>query len=197
MKKPIVIIVSIMAVITAIMLLAYFGAVGIDSRAITEDEKKLLLTTAQFNSAVAARFSHQPCESFIAKTNMDGSLELEYEYDSQKDPNSPFLFFKSEAEINKTVGDAEESFKMSIAAYKTGAAMAKGRKIIAQPDFFTLGEQNYAARIEDDGRVVGHIILTRVGKIVHKLLTLGMILETRDEVETLLEPVLAESKKRQ
>ncbi|MEM8954705.1 MAG: hypothetical protein AAGD22_11180 [Verrucomicrobiota bacterium] len=196
MKKVLIVFGSVAAAIALLGVLFYIGARGVSVRPMFEDEKELLLPLSCFNPEYASQFSFEKCESFLAKTNIDGSLELEYRYDSDRDPNSPFLFYTSEAEINRSIKDAETSFSMSIAAYKTGVALVKGRTIAPLTDFFTLGERNYAARIEDDGIQVGNIVVTRQGKIVHSLLVIGMTFDSRDEIEALMSPVVLASKAR-
>lgn len=83
---------------------------------------------------------------------------------------------------------------MSIAAYKAETNLVAGRKMLPLTDFFTLGEQNYVAQVVDEEHVVGNIVVTRQGRIVRSLLTFGMTFDSPDELETLMRPIMSESK---
>lgn len=58
--------------------LIFLGARGLGSRPTTVDEQKLLLNlSSNFRPDYLDQFSLTRCESSMAKTNLDGRLELE------------------------------------------------------------------------------------------------------------------------
>jgi hypothetical protein len=183
------------AIFTVGALLVILGVKGVASRAPTAAERRLLVSVGELGQFGISNLNRDLCESHVAKRNLDGSLEIEYEYDSDRDAESEeLLFFKSEAEINSSVSDAEECFGMRIAAYKAGASLVQGRRIEENPALFSLGDQRYSALITQDGSVIGNVLVVRQGTVVHSLLMMGRYLSDPEDLEHLLKPVLERSK---
>ncbi len=175
----------VFAVVVATVILVSFK--GVSSRDVRDDERRLLVTVDNLAPYAVIPGDRSLCESYIAKHNIDGSLELEYEYDTEKDPMSEdVLFFKSEAEISDTVPLAKESFATRISAYKMGSSLVSGRKLQEKPSLFSLGEDNYAAIITQDGNPIGNVVVTRKGATVHSLVILGVYFDEREHLESLL-----------
>ncbi len=174
--------------------LLYFGYNGISSREITEDEKLLLLNLDNFYRYTNKNLFPESCEKYSVKTNLDGSLELEYMYDSEKDTLSDFLYLSSDAEINRTDKDAKESFKMTIGAYHVGSKFVKGRKIQEIPNFLELGDQSYFAMVVQDSFNIGNTVVIREGKTIHSLIILGLYFEDADILKSMFSSILYVSK---
>ena len=87
-----------------------------------------MVTVEQLEDHAAIPGRRSLCESYSAKLNLDGSWELEYEYDSDRNPRAEgFLYLNSEAEWNNSVRLAKESFANLVTAYKLGTKLASGR----------------------------------------------------------------------
>jgi len=188
--------VAVVALVAVSAVLVVVAIRGVSSREPTQAEKEMLVQASRLADYGADNLNPTLCETFKAKTNLDGSLELEYEYDSDRDPKSKqSLFFKSEAEINRSVRDARESYFMQIAAYKAGALLVKGRSIQESPELLSLGEQNFSALIMQDGKPLGNVVVIRQAATVHSLLTIGLYFDEADDLRSLLRGVMEKSKK--
>jgi hypothetical protein len=194
MKRALVVLGSVAIVALVLGVLLRLGCKGISTREPTEEEMQLLIPVSRLEPLGVTGLNPGACESVIAKRNLDGSLELEYEYDSERAPESSrFLFYKSEAEISDSAEDARESHMLQVAAYKAGTMLVKGRKLERSSASFSVGEQNYLGTVTQDGKPLGTVAVVRQGTIVHSVLILGLYFDDPEQLKTLLKPVLAKS----
>ncbi|MBN2056954.1 hypothetical protein JW905_18655 [bacterium] len=183
---------SLLAMVTVAGSLLFFGMKGIGTRPLQEDEKTLLISIDD----LAAYFDPIPgdrrlCERSVAKRNMDGCLELEYSYDTDRDPGAEhFLYLSSEAELWKSEAAAAESCRERIAAYKTGIKIRSGRTFRETPELFSLGEGSWVAMVFQGDRPVGNIVVTRQSGTVHSLIVYGLVFDERDLLEALFQPLV-------
>jgi len=178
-------------------LLVYVAVRGIGARQPTREEKRLLLTVGALEDYGVGDPTASQCEVWTAKWNVDRSLELEYEYDTDRHPQGRRRFYlDSEAEINRSVRDARESYSMSVAAYKVGMALAGGVKVRAWDRSLSAGDQSYVADLLRDDEPVGNIVVVRQGRVLHSLIIIGLYFTKAEDLGSLLAPVLAESRER-
>src|SRR5688572_19083063 len=175
-KKAIVIAVVVVVVSGFLLVAGFFGLAfisvkGVWSREPTAAEKELLIHVSRLEAYGRTAPSPSSAESYRAQWNLDGSFTLEYEYDSDKDPEiEEFLFMTSEAEVNRGVREAKESYTLTIGAYKVGVKLVNGRLIQPSNESLALGDDSYSALIRQDGKPIGNIAVVRQGKAVHSLL---------------------------
>jgi hypothetical protein len=188
--KRILILLALLAGAICIGAVLYLvGSRGIHRRAPTEEEKRLLVHISELEEYGLSGEGLAACETYVAKTNLDGSLEIEYKYDSDLDPGCEvYLYLVSQVETDASVAAASESFRYLISAYKLGASAVEGREVREVPGLITLGDESYGAIIEQDGEPVGNAIVVRRGTSVHSLLLLGFTFESRELLEELLRP---------
>lgn len=164
---------------------------GIASRKVSEDERSRLVTIDTLAEYCTISGERSLCESSVTRHNLDGSLEVEYTYDSSNDPKAKdFLFVNSTAETDRTTRLARETFRCNVGVYKLGTKLAKGVKLEKQPDLFSLGDDNYAANVTRDGKIIGTVVVTRKGKTVYSLCVYGIYFGERDTLESLLGPTM-------
>jgi hypothetical protein len=177
---------GVLILLLAVAALLTISFTGLSSRDVLEEERHLLISADDLAMHTAIPGSRTLCESYLAKRNVDGSLELEYKYDTDEDPNAEeFLFLKSEAETSSTITLAKQSFADRITAYKMGASVVAGRKLEENRELFLLGEENFAAIVTQDGSAVGNIVVTRKGATVHSLILYGVHFNDRKTIESL------------
>lgn len=155
----------------------------------SESERALLIPVSDMERYGARCLNPDAAESYSAKRNLDGSLELEYEYDwEEDDEGAPPVWIVSEAEINANAEDASESLEYRVKAYALGiAASGADVDVVEDADLFPWGDEAYAARTVSEGYTLGNIVVVRQGRTVLSLLTLGLDLE-RDQLRSLFEP---------
>ena len=181
------------AVLASVIVLGV-SVVGCSSSEVQDDEKKLLVTVRDLEAYGVVVADPTEGETFLSKRNLDGSTEIEYEYDSEKDPtNTDNLWVKSEAEIHKTAELANTAFDDRITAYKIGGFLGSSEvRISEDPDLFTWGDENYSAYFEKNGIKLGNIIVVRKGNTVFSLLITGLYFDDPQLLYDLLGPKLNE-----
>lgn len=195
MKKPALVLLIAGAVIGGFVAVAgtvgalvYFGARGFGVRPPTEDEKKLVVTAS---TLAGYRKTDPKCETLTFKRTLDGSREIEAEYDSTK-CDTELLSFTANAEIARSMRDARESFALLIAAYKIGANLG-GVTMQQAPALLAAGDQHYAAQLKQGENVVGNVFVVRQGRVVHGLFIVGLTFDDSEQIQELLAPLLEES----
>ena len=174
------------------VILSGFIFIGCTTRNIREEEKDLLVTVEELEN-YGLNINHPAeGESYILKTNFDGSTEIEYEYDSKKDSNNDDnLWLKSEAEISNTPDEAIISFKDRINAYKLGLAIGSSDiEIVEDPELFDLGDESYGAYLAAGERNLGNLLVIRKGNTVFSLLLTGKYIDNPQLLHELMIPKL-------
>ncbi len=192
MKKVILIVLAVL-VLGAIGLgsLFFIGIRGISTREPTAAEKTMLLTSEVFEQYGFTNLFHETCGSYSAKLNIDGSTEVEFEYDNSLHAESDVFYLQSDAMLEPTEKDAEESFKIMVGAMKVGLKIG-GCRAEEQAGLCTLGDRNYAATIFNaENYPAGTMAVIRNGRIMHSLMVVGIYFDTREDLEELLAPVIS------
>jgi hypothetical protein len=134
-------------------------------------------------------------ETLVAIRNFDGSVNIEYEYSSSRDPHAEsFLSVSSSVLVFPNSLSAIQTFKMQQIALKAGTKLAK-LKIVDMPQLTTLGDQRYAALMERDGEPYGNLFLIRKGRVVHMSTISGVVVDEPAEAQIVLGPVIAETER--
>ncbi|MBN1317369.1 MAG: hypothetical protein JXA42_17945 [Anaerolineales bacterium] len=166
--------------------------VACSTKEIKEEEKALLVTIRDLEGyGVIVKYPAKG-ESFQVKTNLGDSTEIEYEYDSEKDPESTEnLWIKSEAEILDNDELASTEFDDRISAYKLGAFLGNSDvEIREDPELFSLGDENFSAYFELDGKKFGNVLVVRKGNVVLSLLIAGLYFDDPLLLHELMAPRL-------
>jgi len=164
--------------------------VGCSSREIQDDEREFLVIVRDLEAFGVVLDDPNDGELFQVKTNFDGSVEIEYEYDSENDPsNTDILWLISEAEINKTDELASTAFGDRISAYKIGSSIA-GAEFSEDPKLFTLGDENYSAYMMKDDTKIGNVLVIRKGNTIFSLLIGGVYFDDPQLLHELMSPKL-------
>jgi len=180
----------------SILLISLVGfclvVLGCSSREIRDEEKTLLVTIRDLEEFGVVTNDQTNGETYLVKRNLDGSTEIEYEYDSERDSvNTNYLWLKSEAEVNETVELANSAFDDRISAYKLGASLGSGElEIIEDPKLFTLGDESFSAFFEKDGIKLGNVLVIRKDNIVFSLLLTGIYFDDPQLLHNLMSPKL-------
>ena len=125
---------------------------------------------------------------------MDGSLRYDCEYDSDHIPNAKRdLYFSSGAHYFPTDIQAQERFKETVASYKRGAESVRGRYVHVQPHLLKMGDESYAAYIQNGKNIVGNIFVIRRGRTLHELVVGGIYFDEQAGVHRLFAPIVAAS----
>ncbi|HEX5104885.1 MAG TPA: hypothetical protein VFV87_13790, partial [Pirellulaceae bacterium] len=132
-------------------------------------------------------------EVWLTKRNLDGSLEIEYEYDPERAPGAgEDISLMSSASIEPSESSARESFGMTLAAYRLGFGIydVQAREL---PHAMPGADQSHFALIVKDGNPVGNMVVVQQGKRVHGLLLIGLYFDDPQELDDLLRPTIDRS----
>lgn len=175
------------------MILLSLIIMGCSTTSVTEEEKNLLITIYDIAAAgIEVGHTTNAGEKYAARRFVNGTTEVEYEYDSENDPeNSKIVIFYSEADTYRNEDLAIEGFYDAIEAYNLGAKVgSEDIDVVETPSHFTLGEQNYSAFLEVDGVRFGNIVVARKNTLVYSLLLAGPYIRTSQTLHALIGPKL-------
>lgn len=185
-----------MAVGAGMFVLLAAGAVvvsksGVASREATGQEKRLLVTVDRIAQFVDIPGKRSLCETCVTRKNFTGSTELEYLYDTDKDPDArKFLYLVSEAETLNSETRAKETFSDQVQAYQLGTSLVAGRKMEPKPYLSTLGDDRYSSTVTQDGKPIGNIVVARKGSVVYSLVIFGVYFEDQQSLESLFDSAM-------
>lgn len=176
----------------AVAVVAAISFRGVAPRSeLTAAEKSLLVQVDDLVAFGIVPRTGRTTESFRAKRNVDGSLELEYAYRGE-DATPPFSL-KSEAEVCETDVSAADSLAARVSAYRLGFRLAgeKGTELCDQPAPAGVGAGTYLGQVRSHGRPVGCALVTRRGRTVFSVLLSGVFIDDAEDWAALLGPRLA------
>ena len=173
--------------------LIYVGMAGVATREPTDAERQTLVTIRDLESFGVEAGRLEEREVWQSKRNLDGSLEIEYEYDPDLAPGpGEMISLMSSAEINSTESSARESFNMTIAAYQLGFGLYDVQSRDQSHAMAGVDQSRFALIVKNE-KPVGNMIVVRQGKRVHGLLLIGLYFEDPQELEDLLRPTVERS----
>ncbi len=126
---------------------------------------------------------------------MDGSMRVQCKYDSDRVPGSHKLYHVSEAQFFTTDIEAKDAFKTYIAAYRKGVERNRGRYVHPAPELLHLGDESYAAYMQNGKTIIGNIFLVRRGRVLHTLLVSRVYFDNADDVHRLFAPMIEAGRK--
>lgn len=179
---------GVIGLAAAVVAFGYFAVKGVSSEPPTEEQKRLVLNAATFETYDVKL--DPKCIKLTSKRNLDRTREISFEHDC----DGSNVYVSSGVEICPSERDARESFVISVGAYRTGVAIGDG-DLQPRDELLPLGEQRYAAIIRNAGKPVGNIFVVRQGRVLHSLLVTGIYFSEAEDVRELFTPLLAESRK--
>jgi hypothetical protein len=160
----------------------------------TEADRRIVLTADKL-MPLGIDEPNADAETLTAVRNFDGSVNIEYEYSSARDPYAEsYLAVSSSVFVFPNALSAMQMYKMQQLGLKAGTKLAK-LKLTEMPQLHDLGDQRYAALMSRDGEPYGNLFLIREGRVVHMSTISGVVMDERSEAEKVLGPVIAETKK--
>ena len=179
--------------IIGIIVVIPFSLAGCISTDENEDELPLLITIKDVaNQGVDVGTTSSDGENYVTRRYLNGTTEVEYEYDSDNDPaNSSLVIFYSEADTHRNDDLARDAFHDAVDAYLLGAEFGNSDvQVVEVPGSFTLGEQNYSAVIQSDGVNMGNLVVTQKGNLVYSLILGGPYIQYKQTLINLIGPKL-------
>lgn len=126
---------------------------------------------------------------------MDGSMRVECKYDSDRVPGSKRLYSLSEAQFFATEIEAKDAFKHNIAVYRKSVESNRGVYVHPAPELLKMGDESYAAYIQDGKTIIGNIFVLRHGRVLHTLLVNRVYFGYAEDIQRLFAPMIEAGKK--
>ena len=123
----------------------------------------------------------------ITKTRyIDGSYDIDYEFDLPDDADAPYLNCTVTVEKNST--DAMLSYGSIWGGGKIGMAMFSDIEIevVERNDLFKWGDRSRFAILKSEGEPFGNMLITRKGRHIFFLLLSGIYFDDREAIGGLL-----------
>jgi hypothetical protein len=180
--------VAVIGLAAAVVAFGYFAVKGVSSGPPTEEQKRLVLTAAAFDTYDVDL--DPKCIKLTSKRNLDRTHEISFEHDCEGSD----IYVSSGAEIAPSEREAREAFVISVGAYRTGVAIGDAQ-LQPRAELLPLGHQRYAAIIRNNGKPVGNVFVVRQGRVLHSLLVTGIYFDEAEDVRELFAPLLEESKR--
>jgi hypothetical protein len=166
--------------------LLYVGATGVSRRPPSDEERQAVLTIDDLAPFGVEPVNQQQREIWQTKRNLDGSLEVEYEYDPERAPTADdTITVMSSVTIDRSESSARETYALAIGAYQLGFGVF-GVRARQQSHTMTGVDQSYFASIVKDDQLVGNMVVIRQAKRVHGLLLIGLHFDDPAQLESLL-----------
>lgn len=128
----------------------------------------------------------QPGIETVTKTRyIDGSYELDYEYEDDRDDD--YLYVTSNVSIERKVSDAMTVFTSLELGVKIGAGDIEFDK---RPDLLKWGDATSCSILREGGTPFGNLVLARKGKRVYMIMISGVYFDEADALQELVVPYL-------
>lgn len=179
-----------------VILLLFAALVGItlfatSEQTVTEADREVLIDINQIGLRMEDDYSPIARGETITKLRyLDGSFELDYEYDVPEDPDAPYLNCTVYREM--TVQDARGSYTGLLAGSSFTVNMFAERDVefVERNDLLSWGDTSYFSVLQCDGQPVGNFFVARRGRLVFYLIVSGVYFDDPDNVRGLLAGVL-------
>lgn len=176
---------STLLVFLLIVLTLFTGCKKIE---VTDEHKELLITYEDISDFIDYDLEVESCETYKGVKNLDGSIELDYEFDYEKNENNETPFYISSGiEFDRTVSDAKENFKIIVGAFKVGAFLGdKDVKIVKDDNLFSWGDESYCAYMELDEIKFGNIFAFRKENKIFTTIITGAYFDDKETTSDFL-----------
>jgi hypothetical protein len=122
-----------------------------------------------------------------SRQNLLGSVELSYEYESDKPP----LYVNTVVTISRSTLDAKNDFRAQSVGGVVGIAIAgEGVRFEDRDDLFKWGERSKHQRLMLANQPIGHFFIAQKGKRIFMTMFSGVYFDDRESLEALLLPRL-------
>ncbi|HYH09323.1 MAG TPA: hypothetical protein VEK11_19915 [Thermoanaerobaculia bacterium] len=160
------------------------------------DDRRLVVT-AEALQEFGGPTPNPAAEELTAIGQFDGSRNINYEYNTSKDPNAETrLVTSTTTMVHGNALSAIQAFKMQQFATKAGVKLARGAQLIDTPALLTVGDANYAGVFRHNNESSGNLLVVRQGRYVFTVVLIGLVFDEPKEADALMLPLVEEAKKR-
>ncbi len=129
----------------------------------------------------------------LTKTRyIDGSYDIEYEYDIPEDLNAPYL--SCIVTVERKISDAQTSYVAMWSGSQLGMSLLSDVEIdvVERNDLFRWGDRSRFAILFTEGEPFGNVFITRTGKYIFYMVISGVYFDSHEGISGLLSKRLAQ-----
>ncbi len=127
-------------------------------------------------------------ETFRRNRYFDGSLEVEYAFETPDDASETFSIH-SIAGFENSVADAIDSYRLLRGGIGVGTQIG-GVSLREVPDFYRWGDESYCAVVPGRAGPAGNVFITRQGKKTFLVAIVGLYFDDSKAWDVLVRPKL-------
>jgi hypothetical protein len=182
-----------------LLILAVAGLLAADvvpGRPPTPEEMRLVLSAPVFVqwSRIGGLDPAKGFKLVTTTNNVNHSFRIKAEYEVKR-PGESLVYFLSDAEIYGTRDEAAAGFKGALSGYRKGLARVRGASMEEKQPILTMGDQNFAAVLKQDGKPLGNFFAFTQGRVLHTLIVYGVVSTRHAQVRELFGPIYDESRR--
>lgn len=166
-----------------VLLLPILACDALEEQPITDHELTMIVTVPALAAAGITGLDAR-VQKIDRSHEMDGSMRLSNEYETKD------FYFNSEAHFFSTEIEAQKVFKENIAAYRKAAEEVKGRYAHPKPELLKMGDESYAALVQEGTTITGNVFVLRRGRVVHTFAMTGSYFDEPEGIRKLLAPLV-------
>jgi hypothetical protein len=173
---------------SAVLSLVFLSLSGCVGGKIKDEDRPLLATIADLEGYGFDLASYADRETFRRTRYLDGSLEIEYEFETP-DGAADTVYLAATAGFERTTRDAVAAFLLEKKGVGLGVRVGGG-EVVEQPGFFDWGDDSYFATIVGEHGPGGVIFGGRSGRKTYWLMLGGVYFDDAEEWERFISPKL-------
>jgi hypothetical protein len=154
-----------MSVLRVMFLTLALFAAGCSEQSVEQSDLPLLLRAGELKGYGVNIHEHERYESFRKTRYFDGSMDVDYEFQTPEDAPEP-LYLSVTVTFERTVRDAKASYLVQRGAAVVGGKIG-GIETETLQDFFDYGDDSYFGLLKGEKGPVGNVFGTRVGRKVY------------------------------
>ncbi|HEY8378896.1 MAG TPA: hypothetical protein VIK91_20530 [Nannocystis sp.] len=153
-------------------------------------EDRRVLVTADRLAELSQGFTHVARhDNFRKRRLIDGSFEIEYEYDDEGD-SAPYVLCTVDVEPSER--DAREAYQLAWGSLHLGAKFGNDELTIEERnEVYKAGDASRFGVVKVDGSPIGNLFVARLGTKVLSLFVVGLWFDQGDEFKAVVGPALA------
>ena len=179
-------------IVLPILAIIGYGALYVltaDTKPATEADRAVVIDGAMIADWTDGFDPQAEFEVFSRLTYLDGTKELEYEYDEELNDSAPWISCTVTYERRRA--DAVTSYEGAWLGI-VGALKLSGEPVTCEDrsDLFRWGDRSRFGVLKHDGDPYGNLFSARKGKLVYFFMITGLYFDDAASIKELLEPVL-------
>ncbi|MEE2685458.1 MAG: hypothetical protein VYB09_04045 [Planctomycetota bacterium] len=154
---------------------------------VTEADRAVLVDIDHLSEWMFDEYVPEKRGETVTKTRyIDGSYDIEYEYDIPEDLNAPYL--SCIITVERKISDARTSYVAMWSGSQLGMSLQSDVEIdvVERNDLFRWGDRSRFAILFTEGEPFGNVFITRTGKHIFYIVISGVYFDHQEGIRGML-----------